>query len=189
MTDSAAPAALGGCVHCHAPLTLSDHENVQLLSCPQGHGVFINADALRIAVREAIDDRSEAEEQAAEAAQTPIPAEELEQNEQPRACPTCGAEMAKRVYAYESGVPIDVCEEHGIWLDAGELQRIEAWYEAQLAHRDADRDVWGGKDGRLEQIEATSERERMEQVREIHVRPVGWFFGRTSWWLDRRDDR
>ena len=28
-----------------------------------------------------------------------------------------------------SGVILDVCEEHGIWLDGGELRQIMDWYE------------------------------------------------------------
>jgi hypothetical protein len=28
-----------------------------------------------------------------------------------------------------SGIPIDECSEHGAWLDAGELERIEAYAE------------------------------------------------------------
>jgi Zn-finger nucleic acid-binding protein len=37
--------------------------------------------------------------------------------------------MTTSTYAYESGIQIDQCSSHGIWLDAGELDRVEAWYE------------------------------------------------------------
>jgi len=36
-------------------------------------------------------------------------------------CPVCGGEMAKE---RKQDVEIDVCREHGIWLDKGELSRI-----------------------------------------------------------------
>ena len=37
------------------------------------------------------------------------------------ACPICNTEMQ---HADHSGVPIDVCPEHGIWLDKEELLKI-----------------------------------------------------------------
>ena len=36
-------------------------------------------------------------------------------------CPVCTKEMSKRS-SYDS--EIDICQEHGIWLDKGELARI-----------------------------------------------------------------
>ena len=37
-------------------------------------------------------------------------------------CPKCGKEMAKR--SSYGGVEMDLCVEHGIWLDKDELRRI-----------------------------------------------------------------
>jgi Zn-finger nucleic acid-binding protein len=37
-------------------------------------------------------------------------------------CPVCGQEMTKRRSYGE--VEIDLCQEHGIWLDKNELMRI-----------------------------------------------------------------
>jgi Zn-finger nucleic acid-binding protein len=37
-------------------------------------------------------------------------------------CPKCGAAMGRM--PLPSGVEIDVCEDHGVWLDVGELERI-----------------------------------------------------------------
>jgi Zn-finger nucleic acid-binding protein len=83
---------------------------------------------------------------------------------------------------------MDVCPLHGIWLDQGELEQIEAWFEAQERHLERDRATWGGTTGKLEQIEEQAERQRAEDVESIHWGPVGWFAGRMSWWHDRRDD-
>ena len=47
-----------------------------------------------------------------------------------RRCPQCGAPMRRHVYAFSSGVVVDTCDPHGVWLDKGELQVIEAWTEA-----------------------------------------------------------
>jgi Zn-finger nucleic acid-binding protein len=41
-------------------------------------------------------------------------------------CPTCADEMERLEFATVSRVVIDVCPAHGVWLDAGELERIIA---------------------------------------------------------------
>lgn len=39
-------------------------------------------------------------------------------------CPHCGQLMSRQNYAKCSGVIVDRCPEHGVWLDAGELEKI-----------------------------------------------------------------
>ena len=41
-----------------------------------------------------------------------------------RRCPCCDAQMLRRNFRKSSGVILDVCVEHGSWLDADELERI-----------------------------------------------------------------
>ena len=41
-----------------------------------------------------------------------------------RRCPECDALMARKNFRKRSGVIIDLCHEHGTWLDANELERI-----------------------------------------------------------------
>ena len=43
-------------------------------------------------------------------------------------CPICQKSMAVVNYKKQSGIIIDICEEHGIWLDGGELRQIIEWY-------------------------------------------------------------
>ena len=40
---------------------------------------------------------------------------------QPMKCPICQAEMTRKVTL---STEIDLCAEHGVWLDKGELQKI-----------------------------------------------------------------
>jgi Zn-finger nucleic acid-binding protein len=42
-------------------------------------------------------------------------------------CLACSQLMARKNYASASGVIIDLCREHGVWLDASELERILAF--------------------------------------------------------------
>jgi Zn-finger nucleic acid-binding protein len=47
-----------------------------------------------------------------------------------RACAVCNQLMVKRNFGRHSGVVIDVCGRHGVWLDADELPRIIDWIHA-----------------------------------------------------------
>ena len=45
-------------------------------------------------------------------------------------CPLCNIEMESREYAHCSQIQIDVCPDcHGIWLDKGELEELEIFFE------------------------------------------------------------
>jgi Zn-finger nucleic acid-binding protein len=42
-------------------------------------------------------------------------------------CPVCQKMMKRINYKRDSGVILDCCEEHGIWIDGGELMQIMEW--------------------------------------------------------------
>lgn len=47
-----------------------------------------------------------------------------------RRCPVCQKMMDRRNYRHRSGVILDVCTEHGVWLDPGELRQIMEWVKS-----------------------------------------------------------
>ena len=59
-------------------------------------------------------------------------------------CPDCQRHMHRRNFARASGVIIDECKEHGVWLDCDELGKVAAFvasggltYSRQLKEMDA----------------------------------------------------
>ena len=44
-----------------------------------------------------------------------------------RNCPVCEKKMNRKNFMGQSGVITDVCSDHGIWLDSGELRQILEW--------------------------------------------------------------
>ena len=60
-------------------------------------------------------------------------------------CPDCGKLMNRRNFGQKSGVVIDDCREHGIWLDGGELRRLIRWTQA------------GGRQHHIESVAAKRE--------------------------------
>lgn len=45
-------------------------------------------------------------------------------------CPVCGTVMSRVNFGARSGVIVDRCPEHGIWLDGGELRKLFEWTKA-----------------------------------------------------------
>jgi Zn-finger nucleic acid-binding protein len=48
-------------------------------------------------------------------------------------CPDCGLRMKRHVYMVDSGVVVDMCRDHGMWLDDGELTKIRKYLKATEA--------------------------------------------------------
>jgi len=45
-------------------------------------------------------------------------------------CPACQVLMNRVIYGYRSGVIIDQCRSHGIWLDGGQISHLLEWKKA-----------------------------------------------------------
>jgi Zn-finger nucleic acid-binding protein len=44
-------------------------------------------------------------------------------------CPVCGIPMKRKRYASSCPVQIDECDEHGLWLDTGEIKDLQVFIE------------------------------------------------------------
>ena len=44
-----------------------------------------------------------------------------------RRCPECNKLMQRKNYLNRSGIIMDTCRDHGLWLDAGELKQMQEW--------------------------------------------------------------
>ncbi len=50
----------------------------------------------------------------------------------PIECPNCNEKMMKREHGFTSQIVVDICPYcHGIWLDHGELEALEIFFEKQ----------------------------------------------------------
>ena len=61
------------------------------------------------------------------------PRHENDTNRAYKQCPVCQETMRKLTYGAVSGVLIDRCLEHGVWLDSGELQQLFEWKSATIS--------------------------------------------------------
>jgi Zn-finger nucleic acid-binding protein len=70
-------------------------------------------------------------------------------------CPSCGQLMNRSNFARSSGVIIDLCKEHGVWFDAGELPKIIEFIESGGLVRSREK----------EKIDLDAEREKIREER------------------------
>lgn len=87
-------------------------------------------------------------------------------------CPTCNNMMTRQNFGRSSGVMIDLCIRHGVWLDGGELEHILAFAEkGGLIHARAD------------QVESNAEEAARSGARRVQrMSPRYGYAGRTLGW-------
>lgn len=112
------------CVDCDETLEVRAIGGVFVHECPKCRGVWASARVFEDLVDRAIAARREAKErfqrlQPRETSGNPVKA-----GIRYRRCPICREFMARRNFQRRSGVIVDRCRDHGLWLDEHELEQI-----------------------------------------------------------------
>jgi Zn-finger nucleic acid-binding protein len=106
------------CPRCNVPLEPHQASRVLLHGCAQCGGLWLDGEASRRVV-EAIDPTvmtaADAESRRARALQVDVT--------RVAPCPVC-AQPLKRMPIDQAHVDVDACEQHGVWFDRDELQRV-----------------------------------------------------------------
>ncbi len=76
-------------------------------------------------------------------------------------CPVCAKIMNRVNFGAKSGVIVDRCKEHGVWLDGGELRHLMEWMKAGGKLLDQERQEERKK------AEAEQERERRDKITQM----------------------
>lgn len=109
------------CPRCDELLETQDWEGIQTLSCPSCRGTFFPGRALETVLNKL------------RATCDPVDVEsvlkdfkdrftrELPKAVRYKACPVCETVMTRRNYATVSGVIVDCCPDHGIWVDEAQF--------------------------------------------------------------------
>lgn len=105
------------------------YEGIQIETCPGCQGEWLDDAELRHVTR-AREERFDPQECRAVTEATKIKGVVLADVDRDLACPKCGGQTDPINYGGNTGVIIDRCTEcHGIWLDAGELEKIQMLVE------------------------------------------------------------
>lgn len=97
---------------------------VAVNECANCNGLWAPEDRFESLVGRALDARHAHPDRATGIDPRTRGANPFQQEVRYRKCPVCEAFMARRNYRKSSGVIIDVCKDHGTWLDSDELEAI-----------------------------------------------------------------
>ncbi len=105
----------GACPRCGDDLAAREAGGKVVGACDAGHGLFVAHATLR-------ELQASARAAPAVGASLDVDAAFVEGETRTLRCPRCGDAMTRRASARGAGVVVDVCGEHGVWFDAGELK-------------------------------------------------------------------
>ncbi len=120
-------ASAGGkpCPDCRVPLVARTTGVLGYAECPRCAGLFLSNEVFETVTEEA-DARAVARAVEGEA---PPPPGTPPARFHYRKCPVCAGLMTRRNYGAGSGVILDVCGRHGVFLDRGELTAVVGFLE------------------------------------------------------------
>ncbi|SMF22686.1 zf-TFIIB domain-containing protein [Pseudobacteriovorax antillogorgiicola] len=113
------------CPNCGESLQAQSYENTEIDVCRTCSGVWLDEGEIT-AIINSVEETFSAEE-----TDRALAARGLDHREpSPIKCPKCQDQLKIVHYVYDSGVIIDRCpQKHGIWLDAGEIEKIQILQE------------------------------------------------------------
>jgi Zn-finger nucleic acid-binding protein len=135
------------CPRCKGALRSREVAATLVTECSACGGMWLTPEGFLHACEHA-DQARAAESAAQSSARQPIEAQRVYYIP----CLACGQLMTRKNYASTSGVIIDLCKDHGVWLDHRELERIVAFVRGGGLARAREREI--------ERIEAEQRRLR-----------------------------
>ena len=131
------------CVECHTQtmefVDMGDYqETLSALQCSTCKGTFISFELLEKGIkhyglkRKKIPSKIDA------------PEGKKRNRDNLYSCPICQQTMKRFTYKISSGVLIDKCEEHGVWLNHGELKELIEWKQSfkTFKNREAEEEAY-----------------------------------------------
>ncbi len=105
------------CPRCRVSLEVKRKDDIEIDSCPQCGGLWLDRGEFDILTAESNVYREE--KLTKEYSRPPLSGDTAY-----IPCARCGKLMVKKNYARISGVITDECGRHGVWLDSGEIEKI-----------------------------------------------------------------
>ncbi len=120
------------CPRCALPLKTVDYEGVETDMCEACWGFWLDTGELEIILSTHALQFSDDEREAILSTRTASRAG----NQTAANCPHCDVEMQRAHIDESVHLVIDRCPDHGVWLDSGEIKRVQALAESsQRVHR------------------------------------------------------
>ena len=114
------------CPRCREPLDALQLGAVRASECAECGGLWLAPEVLQALCNDRERHNAIIAALAAHVARRTAPADVIRYIP----CPVCARLMNRTNFAHVSGVIVDVCRDHGVWLDRGELQQVIQFVEA-----------------------------------------------------------
>ena len=119
------------CPRCQLSLSDEHYENQQLKFCTNCWGHWLNQSALDAILRSdsytfSRQERQEMLSTWANRGDVDRQGDESKQID----CPECSSSLQRKRFFESCPVEVDVCDEHGIWLDTGEIKELQIFFES-----------------------------------------------------------
>ncbi len=126
------------CPRCSAGLQRRELTGAEAIECRSCGGLWLSQNHF-----EKLCETAESQEQAARELRLRPAPEHAGEAHPPRylPCVACGELMHRRNYATSSGVVIDVCKRHGVWLDHAEMEKVLAFVRGGGLDRSRQREI------------------------------------------------
>lgn len=126
------------CPTCRCPLEEDGFRGSAIDICPQCHGIWLDSDefSYHASERDVYSDAS---------IPTKFTKHPLEGKKAYVPCVRCGSLMGRQNFRKISGVLIDICRDHGVWLDAGELEQIRSFIANGGLDQSQDKEILANK--------------------------------------------
>ena len=158
------------CPNCQATLCTIQYEGVDIETCPECHGEWLDDDELGKIVR-LREVKFDEEARRAIAESTTITGVKLTDVDRDLVCPKCGGTTDALNYGGDSGIILDRCTScGGFWLDREELEKVQMLVEGWEDRLPEDLKQYGP---RLRDVEARLDRE--DDVKVSRLPRVGGF--------------
>lgn len=118
------------CPHCHVPmdtLNVDIEGNFYIERCPECFGFFFDPGEIETLLEHSVSNIF-IDPKTIDKANKELT--DFNSKIQYIRCPICNESMQRINFGYRSGVVIDRCMKHGVWLDSGELRHLMEWKKA-----------------------------------------------------------
>lgn len=129
------------CPKCSNDLVHEIYEGIEIDRCSECNGTWLDEDELP-KILESREEKFDEKliEETFTLAFAGVPQDE---NRSIERCPKCNKAMKAINYNYSSGIIIDRCpDDHGVWLDANELDSIQAYFEKNQDDFEKNKEAW-----------------------------------------------
>ncbi len=120
---------MADCPQCRLPLRQQDYEGTSISFCETCWGHWLDDLSLATILAKREYGFSQGERNSAIASWVHVGDGGLENGSPGLPCPVCQRPMVESPFADDCPVLVDRCREHGTWLDAGEIKKIQVFVE------------------------------------------------------------